>query len=160
MAQNFTDILNRIKKILSTDKDQDVANAINVSINAFSNRKRTNSIPYSEFVQLAQKKNVSLNWLFHGTGPIYNDTEKQTEHPDNQNISNWRHSTIDHSDLVKRFQDKQTGKEFNEILLELEKQSLKEYYSLLGYAKRTLTELTQAKKQSNHEAILEDPSDV
>lgn len=67
--------------MLNTDMDSDVASAINISVNAFSNRKRSGSVPYSEFVQLAESKNVNLNWLLTGEGPIY----KGTTSPDNEN---------------------------------------------------------------------------
>lgn len=83
MSNSITEILNRVKKILSTDIDSDVAKSIGISVNALSNRKRSGSVPYSEFVQLAKNKNVNLDWLIHGSGPIYKEknskSEKQTQ---------------------------------------------------------------------------------
>lgn len=143
MSGNFTEILNRVKKILNTDKDQDVANAIDVSINAFSNRKRNSSIPYSEFVQLAQKKNVSLNWLFHGVGPIYNDINietngNQTDNSNDQTISEDKYTDYviieeEHIDLIKNFKDKPTAKDVNEKLVDLERMSERTYRKVVSH---------------------------
>lgn len=79
----FDDILSRVKMILDTESDKDVASAIGMRPNTFHMRKKNNSIPLIEFVTLADSKKVNMDWLIYGSGPIYKDAdpkpEKQTQ---------------------------------------------------------------------------------
>ncbi|MCK5097439.1 MAG: helix-turn-helix domain-containing protein [Desulfobacteraceae bacterium] len=91
MDFNFEKVLGRAKIILKVEKDLDVAKAIGMNSSAFNNRKRADSIPYQEFMDLANKQNVHFDWLFLGTGSIYNDTisdqEDQSPTSENNNIT-------------------------------------------------------------------------
>lgn len=155
MTNNFDKVLNRAKQVIGASNDNKVSMAINMEPSAFTNRKKSGSIPFSHYMTFAESYNVNLNWLFQGVGPIYHDTnvettQNQTDNPNKTTASkNSNLTVIEHIDLIKKFQDKETGKEFNAILVELEKLSPKEYYSLLGYAKRTLTELIKGQLEFN-----------
>ena len=70
---SFDDILSRVKQLLGTDSDKDVAASINMRPNTFHMRKKNNSIPLIEFVTLADSKKVNMEWLIYGSGPIYNE---------------------------------------------------------------------------------------
>ncbi len=144
MTNNFTEIINRIKEILGTNKDRDVADAINISINAFSNRKRSGSVPYPEFVHLAQEKNVSLDWLISGKGPkfisngfnepIYKD-KVQEKHHENKKLAKNNIIAIDHCDLVKKFEDQARAKQINENLLAIERHNKQAFRDIDIYIK-------------------------
>ncbi len=77
MDSNFENVLSRAKKILKADKDLLVAEAIGMTASAFNNRKRSGSVPYAHFIDFAKARNVDLNWLFSGVGPIYKDNKSQ-----------------------------------------------------------------------------------
>jgi len=66
------------------DKEYDsvVANSINMSLQAFSNRKKKKSIPFSEYIELATTLGINASWLFFGVGsPYINKPEKQIDQP-------------------------------------------------------------------------------
>lgn len=78
----FDDILSRVKRLLDTESDKDVASAIDMRPNTFHMRKKNNSIPLIEFVALADSKKVNMDWLIYGVGPIYKDKNPKPENHD------------------------------------------------------------------------------
>ncbi|MEH0020869.1 MAG: LexA family transcriptional regulator [Desulfobacter sp.] len=75
MDKNFENVLERAKKVLGVETDAQVADAIGMKPSAFNNRKRSGSIPFVHFVELASSQNVDLNWLINGEGPVYKGTD-------------------------------------------------------------------------------------
>ena len=69
----FDKILEKMKLILGVEKEADVAIAIDMKPSAFSNRKKSGSIPFSHYLKKANSLNVNLNWLLHNEGPVYRD---------------------------------------------------------------------------------------
>lgn len=65
----FTDIMNRIRKILSEETgekvyDKDIAKALGVEASYYAVIKRRHKIPYKAIALFANKKSLSLNWIF------------------------------------------------------------------------------------------------
>jgi hypothetical protein len=141
---SFEAILNRVKTILKTDSDKDVAAAINMKPNAFYNRKTSGSIPLTEFVCLANTKNVNIEWLVNGIGPIYKDslgganssqgTEKAPGHK-----NNITQVIIEHQDMIRLFKDPERAKEINQNLLEIEEMSEDLMESIAQHIKSSLS---------------------
>jgi len=69
----FDKILEKMKIILGVKKEADVAIAVGMKPSAFSNRKKTGSIPFSHYLKKAKSLKVNLNWLMYDVGPIYKD---------------------------------------------------------------------------------------
>ena len=146
---SFDEILSRVKQILKTESDKDVAIAIGMKPNAFYNRKKTKSVPLAEFVCLANTENVSSEWLLFGRGPINNDSmvadpkTKYTPSDKNDVI------VVEHSDLVKEFKDQETAKEFNHYLIGIEKEDPEGYEDLFNQAKTIYRTIHRLKKKTN-----------
>ncbi|MEH0020998.1 MAG: helix-turn-helix domain-containing protein [Desulfobacter sp.] len=115
---DFEKILSRIKIVLGVEKDKDVAMAINMKPNAFYNRKKSGSLPLSEFVCLAIKHDVCMDWLILGIGPKYSPKIKDTN-------------------LLNRFKDPDKGFQNNERLLGIEGGSKELYEKVSDYLKAT-----------------------
>ena len=67
-----------MKMLLGVEKEAELANAIGMKPSAFSNRKKSGSIPYSHYLEKAKALNVNLNWLFYDSGPMYKDDNSDT----------------------------------------------------------------------------------
>lgn len=59
-------VLSRLKALFTVETDADLAEVMEVKKTTLSSWKRRESVPYAECVQIAQKKNVSLDWLLVG----------------------------------------------------------------------------------------------
>lgn len=120
----FEDILLRIKEILKTDSDKNVAIAIGMKPNAFYNRRKSNSIPLPEFVCLANAHNINMNWLINGEGSKYVETDSNRNEVKGEETSITHKDTteiiIKHQGLVKRFKNPQKGLYMNERLIYIE----------------------------------------
>jgi len=152
---NFAEILERVKKVLNVEKDFEVAKIIGIAPNSFSNRKKSGSIPYSQFMTLANSYNLNLNWLFNGEGPIYKveesrgtncllsihepaDPEKITQEANRQkrDLSVSESKTlvvIEHVDLVKEYEDQETALRINKNLLLIEKKNKQAFRDMDHY---------------------------
>lgn len=64
----FEEVIDRIKIALNTDKDTVVAEALNLQITAFYNRRKNGSLPLKNIINWANKKQVSVDWLVTGKG--------------------------------------------------------------------------------------------
>jgi len=148
----------RISEALSKINDtyEVIAKNLGVSRNTIMTYKKCQGdIKGVVIKNLAQHYDFNPTWLLTGEGSIYKDekeeapdqilqSEKQTQSATKnpqKTPDNLTSITKKHRDIIEKFIDKETGMEFNSILLELERLSAKEYYALLGYAKRTLTDL-------------------
>lgn len=74
---NFSHVMDRCKKFLKIKNDCDVAKALGMSASTFNERKKRDSIPYSDLIKLADSENVDLNWLLSGEGTMYRDAVKE-----------------------------------------------------------------------------------
>ena len=140
---DFDAILSRVKKVLNTDNDKDVANAIGMKPNAFYNRKRSGSVPLSEFVCLANTFNVSMDWLINGYGQMFigefcEETADHSEPAPPQTMSKKENViVIKHQDLVSQFDDPEKGIQNNIHLLGIERASKQLYNKVSDYLKTT-----------------------
>jgi transcriptional regulator with XRE-family HTH domain len=71
-------VMERLKRAAGLSSDGDVARALGMSPNAFSNRKHGNSLPYDQLVQYAISQGLNLNALFTGKGPLKEDGDAPT----------------------------------------------------------------------------------
>ena len=62
--------LERLKRALSVESDTAFSQILDISQGSVSGAKKRKQIPYAWFVQVAEKSNVSLDWLFFGTGAM------------------------------------------------------------------------------------------
>lgn len=60
----FKNITEKIKLLLKLSSDKDLAERLSMKSQAFSERKRTNSIPHKEILELAITENLDLNELY------------------------------------------------------------------------------------------------
>lgn len=73
--QNYTEILEKIKDILSQELgnkkifDKDIAQALDINYDNFRKQKARNSIPYYEIMTFLAKRNISINWFFFNQIP-------------------------------------------------------------------------------------------
>ncbi len=65
----FNEIIDRIKEVLETKKDTDVAQALNIKRNTFALRRKRGSIPYEEILTFCNKKDISVDWALTGKRP-------------------------------------------------------------------------------------------
>ncbi len=167
---DFEAILSRIKKILQTENDKDVAIAIGMKPNAFYNRKATCSVPLTEFVCLANTKNINIEWLINGTGSIYkNDmvitgghnppSEKTIKSDTDQSRSNITTVVIEHQDVVKRFKNPEKAKEFNEFLVEIEGEDPEGYDELFKEARSIYKTIKRIKNKDGSKKTPNDGQD-
>ena len=66
----FDDVINRAKVALKVNSDAELAAAIGMSATAFSNRKKTQSIPFDKLTDLLKSRNVDFRWVFTGSVDI------------------------------------------------------------------------------------------
>lgn len=122
---NFELIVERLKKQFVYRSDKELAQTIGMSPTAFHNRKKTGSLPYPEIIDFANSRNVNLNWVLSGEGPVYNkEILSENTAPEGQ-LKNLRNSGdekifVEHQDIIKRFKDPEKTKKFIEYLANIE----------------------------------------
>lgn len=67
---NLEGLILRVKEVSGAKRDAHVARELNVSTSNLPTWRERGTIPYGVFVQWADTKNVSLNWLFYGIPPM------------------------------------------------------------------------------------------
>lgn len=72
--QNFKEIIEKLKDILSTDgaiklTDKQLAKELNISYDAYRKQKQRNNIPHWEIMQFLAKRNISINYFFFNQSP-------------------------------------------------------------------------------------------
>lgn len=67
------DILNRISIATGLNKDSELARELRTSNSTISSWKARNSVPFTKCEEIAQKHNLSLDWLMWGQGEMYRD---------------------------------------------------------------------------------------
>lgn len=64
---NFEEVISRVKVALSLTDDKDLAELMEMSTTAFSNRRKKGSLPYEQLTKLLTSRNVDLKWIFTGS---------------------------------------------------------------------------------------------
>jgi hypothetical protein len=67
---NAENVIVRLKQILNEKSDQKLGDYLGIPKSTISNWRQRDSVPYSICVQVAQEKNVSLDWLLTGEGTM------------------------------------------------------------------------------------------
>ena len=66
-TNNFDEVILVLKNKLNIKTSKDLAERLNLTSTAFSERKRTNSIPFNEIIELCIKEKIDLNEIFFNT---------------------------------------------------------------------------------------------
>jgi hypothetical protein len=142
-VDNFDKIIHKIKKILKVTADKKVAEALGMTSSTFNNRKKRNSIPYPQLIDIANSHNVNLEWLFNDVGPVYKEEPKaqppkdpEKDPPEKSNITK---VIIEHQKLLTLFKDQERAKEINENLIEIEQLSDELMENIAQHIKSSLT---------------------
>ena len=90
---NFEKIILNLKESLEIDTDKELSLKLNMKTNTFSERKRTNSIPHNEILELCITENLNLN-------EIYTDKETITKE------INYKNEIINNLELLNNTQIK------------------------------------------------------
>lgn len=67
---SFTEVIERVKQGFGYRNDAELARAIGMSASAFSNRKKSGSVPYEEIIRAANQRNMDLALLFGPGGSV------------------------------------------------------------------------------------------
>lgn len=153
---DFDKILARVKSLLNTESDKDVASAIGMKPNTFHMRKKNNSVPLIEFVVLADSKNVNMNWLIYGDGPIYKD-ELQKNKQQKTISESVQKIVIEHLDIVHDFDDHEEALDANKNLVTLEKLDCEEFYAITGRLRGKVKKLLKQRGITDNQNEPEDP---
>lgn len=145
---NFDKILTRVKSLLSTESDKEVASAIGMKPNTFHMRKKNDSVPLIEFVILADSKKVNMNWLIYGDGPVYKDEIQEARQQKKQSES-VQQIVIEHIDVVHEFEDQEEALDANKNLVTLEKLDSEEFYAATGRLRGKVRKLLKQKGQTD-----------
>ncbi len=70
-TNRFEVITGRLKEVENVSKDIEIATLLGMDKSTFSNAKRTGSIPYSRLAEYSRDKQVSLEYLINGKGPVH-----------------------------------------------------------------------------------------
>lgn len=120
-----------------------------------------NTLPKGEYaIKLARVFGCSIDWLLTGKNPhiAQEQPHKKKSQPSVITPEIRERMVSEHQELVTKFQDTESGREFNELLVELEALDKREYYMHLGYTKRLVIEKRQGKApHQQHEASFEEP---
>ncbi|MDD5227323.1 MAG: helix-turn-helix transcriptional regulator [Methylococcales bacterium] len=63
-------VITRLKQLLNVKTDLELAEILGVSKPTISAWRQRNSVPHTICIQIAQEKNVSLDWLLTGEGTM------------------------------------------------------------------------------------------
>jgi hypothetical protein len=72
-----TEVFERLKEALKLPSDVELAQALGLAYQAFSKRKLRNSLPREEVETLVEQHQLCHEWVFAGTGPMYEGGEAQ-----------------------------------------------------------------------------------
>lgn len=76
---NFEKIILNLKKALKIDTDKELSLRLNMKTNTFSERKRTNSIPHNEILELCITEKLDLNEIYTDNRVIKNEVNFKEE---------------------------------------------------------------------------------
>lgn len=67
-------VIERLKKCLAAANDSELCTLTSTNRQTLSNWKSRDSVPYTLCVQVAEEKNISLDWLLTGAGTMQRNT--------------------------------------------------------------------------------------
>lgn len=76
---NFEKIILNLKEALKIGSDKELSIRLNMKTNTFSERKRTNSIPHNEILELCITENLNLNEIYTDNKVIKNEINYKEE---------------------------------------------------------------------------------
>ena len=79
IMNNFEKIILNLKESLNIGSDKELAIKLNMKTNTFSERKRTNSIPHNEILELCISENLNLNEIYTDNKVIKNEINFKEE---------------------------------------------------------------------------------
>lgn len=85
---NFEKIIFILKEALKIDSDKELSIRLNMKTNTFSERKRTNSIPHNEILELCISENLNLNDIYTDNRVIKNEINFKEEIINNLELLN------------------------------------------------------------------------
>jgi len=85
---NFEKIIFNLKEALKINSDKELAERLNMKTNTFSERKRTNSIPNNEILELCITENLNLNEIYTDNKTIKNEINYKKEIINNLELLN------------------------------------------------------------------------
>lgn len=74
---SFQDVVSNLKSVFNLKSDKELALKLNMKVTTFSERKRTNSIPYQEIIELCIIENININTIF-SSEPIGSTVNSQS----------------------------------------------------------------------------------
>ncbi len=74
----FEEVTGRVKKALKIKTDLELAEKINMKATTFNSRKKAQSLPYEELIELANTEKMDFNWLLTGEGDMFKDKQPVT----------------------------------------------------------------------------------
>ncbi len=88
IMNNFEKIILNLKESLNIGSDKELAIKLNMKTNTFSERKRTNSIPHNEILELCISENLNLNEIYTDNKVIKNEINFKEEIINNLELLN------------------------------------------------------------------------
>ncbi|MFA6740764.1 MAG: helix-turn-helix domain-containing protein [Arcobacteraceae bacterium] len=85
---NFEKIILNLKEALKIGSDKELSIRLNMKTNTFSERKRTNSIPHNEILELCITENLNLNEIYTDNKVIKNEINFKEEIINNLELLN------------------------------------------------------------------------
>lgn len=85
---NFEKIIFNLKEALKIVSDKELSIRLNMKTNTFSERKRTNSIPHNEILELCISENLNLNDIYTDNRVIKNEINFKEEIINNLELLN------------------------------------------------------------------------
>ena len=70
----FSQVMDRLKMEAEIKTDSALAGLLKMSPTAFSNRKKSGSVPYEQIIEVADSRKMDIGWIF--TGHRTNESEK------------------------------------------------------------------------------------
>lgn len=75
----FEEVANRMKKALGIKEDNKLAERLKMKSTTFNSRKKANSLPYDELLELANTEKLDFNWLLTGEGEMYRTPKDESD---------------------------------------------------------------------------------
>jgi hypothetical protein len=85
---NFEKIILKLKEALNINSDKELSIRLNMKTNTFSERKRTNSVPHNEILDLCITENLNLNEIYTDNKVLKNEINFKEEIINNLEILN------------------------------------------------------------------------
>lgn len=95
----FENIVKKTKEKLKIKTDKELAERLNMSTSTFSERKRTNSIPHNEIIEICITENLDINEIYTEKRNIIEINHKEENIKNLENLNEKQQEYIYH--LIK-----------------------------------------------------------